>query len=646
MSTSASDPGHDRHARAQATLRLWLVNVAVGVAIGTAYLRHLPEGLSSRSWVFVGFGLVSSVATLALVPAPLAWLALRWRSAVATGWSQAVLGAAFLAAMKVDTVVFSLLRYHFFSSAVLNVAVTEGSEDAVHLDARVWWPVAGGLVLIGSAEYLAWRFLFRRALGAPRIAPAAPGAFRPVALWGVLLLMIVGVEKSLYAAADLRGDRELPHAAEVLPAYPHLRVSQLLPEGLTSEGVAGDALELPRKGEPLAYPRVRPELDPEGPRPSVLLLVVDSWRADEFSDAVTPVLADFARRGRRFDAHHAGGNGTRFGVFSLLYGLHGSYWFSALEERRSPVLLDVLAEAGYEVGVFSSASLGFPEFRETAFVDHLDAVHDDHAAEEPHQRDVLAARAFEGFLGERAGRRRGGERVPPFFAFVLLDAAHQPYSAPPGGPFQPAAERLDYIELAQDRSPELVTLVRNRYRNALRHADAVAGSVLAGLDAHGEAGTTLVAVTGDHGEEFQESGFWGHTSNFTPEQIRVPFLLAGPGIEPGVETRATSHVDLAPTLLELLGADPALRGEWCLGENLLAPPAIRDLVVAGWGHVGLVAGEDLLRMRAGGRSALDVTVFDRRWRPRPDAALRLEAHRPALERMTEACRRFLAAPEE
>jgi membrane-anchored protein YejM (alkaline phosphatase superfamily) len=644
---SPESPSHqDRHARAQATLRLWLVNVAVGVAIGTAYLSHLPDGLSPRAKVFVGFGLISSVATLALVPAPLAWLALRWRSAAATGWSQAVLGAGFLAAMKVDTVVFSLLRYHFFSSAVLNVAVTEGSEDAVHLDGRVWWPVAIALVVVSSAEYLLWRFLHRRAAGSEAPVPAATGVFRPAALWGVLLLMVVGVEKSLYAAADLRGDRELPHAAEVLPAYPHLRVSQLLPEGLTGEEGVVDSLTLPAKGEPLAYPLERPVLDPEGARPSVLLLVVDSWRADEFDPVVTPALAAHARAGRRFDAHHAGGNGTRFGVFSLLYGLHGSYWFSALEERRSPVLLDALSEAGYEVGVFSSASLSFPEFRDTAFVRHADAVHDDHAAEEPHERDVLVAEAFGRFLGERAERRAGGEEVAPFFGFVLLDAAHQPYSAPTGGPFQPAAERLDYIELAQDRSPELVELVRNRYRNALHHADAVAGSVLEGLERHGEAGTTLVVVTGDHGEEFQEAGFWGHTSNFTPEQIRVPFVLSGPGVEPGVETRPTSHVDLAPTLLEICGADPALRERWCLGWNLLDPPETRDLVVSGWGHVGLVAGEDLLRMRLGGRGALDVSVFDLAWRPRPDAAARVEAHRSSLERMAEECSRFLAPPGE
>jgi len=632
----------ERDARAHATLSLWLINVGLGVVIGTAYLNHLPEGLSLRGWIFVGFGLISSVATLALVPALLSWLSLRWwRNARAIGWTQALLGAAFVSMMKVDTVVYSLLRYHFFSSAVLNVAVTEGSEDAVHLGGRVWWPVAVAITLVTVTEYLLWRRFYHRRLEAEGEPKQRSWHARPVGVWGLFLLTIVGIEKSIYAAADLEGDREVPHAADVLPAYSHLRVSQLLPEGIAAPEAIGGDLELRSKGEPLLYPHAWPTVDPHGARPNVLLLVIDSWRQDSLSESVTPRLHAIAQEGRRFENHHAGGNGTRFGIFSMLYGLHGSYWFSALEERRSPVLLDVLQDEGYDLQVFSSASMNFPEFRDTAWVNCLEGVHDDYPAEPPFERDQQVAEHFGRFLGTRAELRADGLEPPPFFSFMLLDAAHQPYSAPPGGPFQPAAERLDYIELAQDRSDELVELVHNRYRNALHYVDRLAASVIDDLRDSGELENTILIITGDHGEEFQECGFWGHTSNFTPQQVDVPFVVFGPGVEPGVESRPTSHLDIAPTLLEHMGADPARRAGWCLGENLFDPPLERDLVVSGWGHVGLLAGDSIFRMRMGGRGASDVSVYDERWQPKPDAFERIQANEAGLRRMTEECQRFL-----
>jgi len=644
--SKAPGPGPESWARVQASLALWLVNVLLGVLIGTAYLRHLPDGLSARAWVFVGFGLLSSVATLALVPAGVSWASLRflqgWR---VQAWIQAACGAAFLSAMKVDTVVYALLRYHFFSSAVFNVAITPGSSDAIHLGSAVWLPVALVLVLLTSAEFLLWRHLYRRYREAARASRGGVGAPRAVAVWAFLLLMVVGVEKSLYAAADIRGDRELTHASDVLPAYPALRVSHLLPDALQGLPTEVIGLDVPEKGAPLAYPLRWPEVDPRGPRPNVVVLVIDSWRRDAFDPTVTPRLSELSLEGRRFEDHHAGGNGTRFGIFSMLYGLHGTYWFSVLEEERPPVLLDVLQEEGYDLRVFSSASMNFPEFRDCAWVECIDQVRDEYPQEEPCDKDLAVAADFERFLRGREERRAAGGTPPPFFGFILLDAAHQPYSYPGEGPFQPAADHIDYMELSRDRSPELVERVHNRYLNSVHFADGVAAELVEVLRSSGELEESLVVVTGDHGEEFQENGYWGHTSNFSPEQIDVPLFLLGAGVEPGVEGRTTSHLDLPATVLELLGADPAMRRDWTLGESLLDPPRERDVVVAGWDHVGLLTPDQVFRVRVGARSATDVSVYDDGWRPHNDAAARIERHAAALGELSDECRRFLAELE-
>lgn len=641
--TVMSDPyldlpvGLDHQARQHAALVLWLTNVLLGVLIGTAYLPHLPEVLSVRAGVFVGFGLVSSVATLALVPALVYWLALRFlRRPEAQGVVIAAVGSAFLVVIKVDTVVFRLFRYHFFSSAVFNVAITPGSEDAVHLGGHVWGPISIVVALLTAGQYLLWRRTYRRRLGAAAPKERSTFIMRPTVIWGLILLTVVGVEKSIYATADLKGDRDVNSAAEILPAYPRLRVSRLLDEELGGERGFG----IRPKGEPLAYPHEVPEVDPGGERPNVLILVLDSWRSDMLSPEVTPRLSGIADFARRFDNHYSGGNGTRFGVFSMLYGLHGTYWFSVLEERRPPVLFEVLGAEGYELRVYSTASMDFPEFRDTAWVGHEADVFDEGYTGAVWERDLQVAERFGEYLAERREKMASGD-VSPFLSFVLLDAAHQPYSSPAGGPFQPAAEQLDYMELAGDDSAGLVERVRNRYRNALYFLDGVVAGTIEALRESGELENTLVIVTGDHGDEFQENGFWGHTSNFTDEQVKVPFLLLGAGVEPGVEERPTSHLDIASTILERLGASPAVRPRWCLGRNLFDPDPERNPVVSGWSHVGILAPDGVYRVRMGGHGQLDVDVFDAHWHPLPDAASRIEATAPLLEALTEECERFL-----
>lgn len=643
--TEQIEPTHpdlERQARSHAALTLWLVNVFLGVLVGTGYLVHLPEGLSARGWTFVVFGLVASIATLALLPAAVSWLTLRFATRALTGaWIQAFTGALFLSAMKVDTVVYSLLRYHFFSSAVFNVAVTSGSGDAVHLGGHVWLPVLVIMILLTTGEFFLWRFCYRRRLEAKSPREMESLFSRPAAIWGLALLSVIGVEKSMYAAADLDGDREVHNASDVLPGYAPVRVSQLFPEQLGDEDSNTLSVAIREKGAALAYPHAWPQLDPEAQRMNVLILVVDSWRRDMLDPVVTPQLYELSRAGRRFEDHRSGGNGTRFGIFSMLYGLHGSYWFSALEERRSPVLLDVLADDGYDMQVYSSASMNFPEFRDCAWVNCLDSIHDEYQDEHVYDRDLAVAADFRKYVEGRESRRSAGAEIEPFFGFVLLDSAHQSYDYPGEGAFQPAVEGIDYIELAHNQTPEFAETIFNRYRNALQFTDGVAADVIQSLRDSGEYENTLIIVTGDHGEEFQENGFWGHTSNFTPEQIETPFFLLGGVVEAGVEERSTTHLDIAPTVLEMLGADPAMRGQWCLGENLMNPPAERDCVVAGWGHVGVITDEFIYRVRMGGRHSTDISVYDRNWQPQNDANERIEARAELLENLSEECERFL-----
>jgi membrane-anchored protein YejM (alkaline phosphatase superfamily) len=628
--------GTPRTARLRAVLFVALANLGLACAIGTAYLDALPEHPEPRLWWFAHAGLVSSMLTLVFVPGACLAVAALSRIGDRTLLAiQTLAWAFFQLTLFIDTRVFGLYHYHL-NGAAWNLLTTRGSQDSFHLGPRIWALGTGLFLLFACAQWAFWKLAWRRIE-----RTNGRSTMRPAVAWIVLLALAIGVEKTIYVDADLSRDRQVGVLSQLFPVYPRFSAAGLLPSeaaaaerALAPVPIRTDGAVLAALPEPLRLPAA-------GPRPNILVLVVDSWRADMLDPRVTPRLWEFAQRSRRFVDHLSGGNATRFGVFSLLYGLHGAYWRPVLEAERPPLLVEAVREAGYQTRVFSSASMEFPEFRRTAWATIQGDVEDQFPSPRRAERDALLGARFAEWLPEALAARR------PFFAFALLDSAHQTYDFPSDqAPFQPCAAELDYLEMARTHDGVLREQVKNRYMNALHYVDSIAGAMLEALEHQGALENTLVVVTGDHGEEFAEHGHWGHTSNFTAEQVRVPLVLRGPGVTPGIERRPTTHVDVAPTLLEALGLAPGMRATWCLGESLLAPPATRDRVVAGWGELGLWTADGIFRIPLDVDRPLELAVYDANWALLPDQDRLFERHERALEELSSACVKFLEFPRE
>jgi len=624
-----------RKIRRQAAFRLWMANLVLAVIVGVNYLVHVPEvdRGSVKMWFFALPALLSTGLMLTLVPGALfTFLAGRVRSVRVYGLVQAGFWTVFLVLLFTDTRIYNMFRYHL-NGQVLNLVYVRGSEDAIHLGWQVWTAVtlglAGGIIL----QLGLWTWSLRRAVDHARLRFASTRFLRPSLAWMMVLVSAVVIEKSIYAEADLTRDRQLTHLARIFPLYARVPL-----EGLANQvlGVApGPRVEL--EGFRLDYPHALPAVDPDGPRPNVLIVIIDCLRQDRLRPEYTPNVSRWAEESRRFDDHVSGGNSTRFGIFSLLYSLHGSYWFPVLAERHAPVLITTLDELGYEFGIFGSASMGYPELRDTAWSTIPDRVFDDFPAPEPWRRDEQAADAMIAWLESIEGEQT------PFFGLLLLDSPHQTYSHPPDAtPFTPSAPEIDYMAMTRNEGPlpEVLEAVRNRYNNAVHHADAVAGRVLDTIRRSSRFEDTVVVITGDHGEEFLECGFFGHTSAYTPQQVAVPFVMRGPGIEPGVEYRATSHMDLAPTLLEMLGANPSGRRAWCQGANLFDPPVDRRRVMGGWNELGVWTPQGILRVPLS-LFEFNIEVYDYDWNLIADDHEVLQAEAETLERLGAACNRFL-----
>jgi arylsulfatase A-like enzyme len=127
-----------------------------------------------------------------------------------------------------------------------------------------------------------------------------------------------------------------------------------------------------------------------------------------------------------------------------------------------------------------------------------------------------------------------------FFAAYLPAAGHHPYATMEPGPFDNASEM-------------------GRYLNALHEGDAALGELLQGLRDRQLERDTLIVAYGDHGEAFgQHPGNAGHTLFIYDENVRVPLIIAAPGAinAPIRVPEVVSLIDVAPTILELLGLTP------------------------------------------------------------------------------------------
>ncbi len=119
----------------------------------------------------------------------------------------------------------------------------------------------------------------------------------------------------------------------------------------------------------LRYPLKELAFDPSRNRNyNVIVIALEGVRFDNLNRDIMPNTWSFGQQNIVYNNHYSGGNGTRFGLFSLFYGINGTYWHNFLAQRRSPLLIDSLIDRGYDFKILSSTRLTFPEFRKTAFI--------------------------------------------------------------------------------------------------------------------------------------------------------------------------------------------------------------------------------------------------------------------------------------
>lgn len=578
--------------------------------IGLRFLETAEPAGSAGTLLFRGvmmLGHLSSLAAILLLPVLLVALLLpRPRVVIPLGIG---LSAVLLLALLADTQVFQLYRFHI-NSAVIELLTGGAAAATFVFPVRMW--LMAGVILVGVLLWqtwlgrLAWRWVQARArlrLGRPLV---------------VLLATCCVSYHLTHAWAAAAGFAPLTRQTALLPLNKPMTARRLM-RRIGIHVPAAESMAVPAGSGQLHYPRSPLDCPAPPQRLNIVLIVIDSWRFDALTPEITPNIHRFAAGSALFEDHWSGANATRTGIFALFYGLPGTYWHSALGERRGPAVVSALLGQGYGIEVFRSTPLYSPEFDKTVFTE-VPGVRLLSDGSGPAEWDQDLTRDFLAFL-----EARGQER--PFLAFLFYDSPHA-FALPPDyqQPFHPTIDGpANYLALDEDTDP---VPARNRYFNSVHFVDGLVGQVLERLEKDGLLDSSVVLVTGDHGQEFNENGlnFWGHNGNFSRWQSQVPLVLHAPDVAPGRHAHRTSHMDVMATLMgRYLGCrNPA--ADHSVGADLFEPGGRDVLVMSGYGDFAIVLKDHAISVRRH-----DTSVVDTRWHLQEDRRADPAAIGAALE---------------
>jgi arylsulfatase A-like enzyme len=325
------------------------------------------------------------------------------------------------------------------------------------------------------------------------------------------------------------------------------------------------------------------------PRPNVLILFADDQRADTIgtlgNPAIrTPHLDRLARRGMAFDrAYMQGGLQGATCVPSRAMLLSGRSLFR-IDERllRDPTWPHAFGEAGYATfltGKWHNGPASIPASFRTArsvfsggMTDPMKAPLSDLVDGKLTTPTRSPKHACEAFADE-AIRFLREPSTGPFFCYVAFDAPHDPHVVPDDFPTRYAPDSVplppnflpqhpwDNGEMANrderllpwPRTPEAVRAMNAEYYRYISYLDAQVGRILDAIDASPHARNTYVVFASDSGVARGSHGLIGK-QNLYEGSVRVPLIVAGPGIPEGRRTDALCYLfDVLPTLGKLCG---------------------------------------------------------------------------------------------
>ncbi len=285
-------------------------------------------------------------------------------------------------------------------------------------------------------------------------------------------------------------------------------------------------------------------------KPHIFVFVIESLRADYLSRETAPFLTSLQEEAPKFDLTASNSNVTHCSLFSIYNGLYPHHWITLRDhgDKTGSFPLQTLKKSGYKLDALHSSFFRYFNIGEVIFgKDYalLDTIYEaKHLCPDVALRDQMVL-------------DKSKELVSSFvegdahYVTILLDSTHHHYywTEDFEPPFKPYLKSFNYTNKGKGQ----LELTKNRYRNSICYVDSLIQNFCDHLKAENLYDSSIIVITGDHGEEFMEHGHYFHGTDLCLPQSHVPIFYKFPeGFEKKEVQTLTSHVDIFPTLFDIL----------------------------------------------------------------------------------------------
>lgn len=514
---------------------VFLFNLAVLFFIAFQYVGFLENIDGFFLKLYLAITTATHFFTIGVLPLLLSLLVWKLsKSTLATKILNVVLSTFILVIVKLDAVIFEQFRYHI-SPIVLKLVFGKRSSDIFQFSTtNIVIAVLFIIALFGLQfffHYIAKKILLKK--NNLKVKATIVSFF-------VCLL----ASHLIYAWSDANYFRPVTQIKNVFPVFYPLTADKLMMNlGLVDleKAKQNEKMTVDTSANTVQYP-LKPIVSQNPSKKNILYLVIDTWRNGYMNAQITPNIYAFSKRCQLYTGHLSGSNMTTGGVFSLMYGIPATYFDTFTGQQIAPVLIQELQRQHYQMQILSSSNLENPPFNRNAFagIPNLRLYSN---GERPSDRDkeinAIWLNGFDNFKHDK-----------PFFGFVFYDSAHGfDYPKDYKLAFEPSLPEVNYLDLDDDYNPAQLI---NRYKNSLHFIDSMIGKVLQQLEEKGVLENTIVVITADHGQEFNDNkrGYWQHGGNFTDYQIHVPMMIFDASKPAKTYNEQTLHYDIAPTIMK------------------------------------------------------------------------------------------------
>jgi len=326
-----------------------------------------------------------------------------------------------------------------------------------------------------------------------------------------------------------------------------------------AEMMAGDAAALPGSASAEAKIAAPPA------NMNVILLTLDSWRADMpwngYDRPIAPNLSALAAKGVNYTHAYSLSSYTSMSLGGLLGGKYpgemkrDGYFFG--HYRGNVLFPERLQAAGVKTfAVHAHLYFGSAGFERGFDVWKLVPGLKWNAQTDENVTSPRSEKLAEKLLSDPA--LTGGR----FFAWFHFLDPHDEYKR-------------------HSEVPSYGRRLRDLYDGEVTYTDRYIGKLLEFIAQKPWAANTAIIISGDHGEAFGEHGCWRHGFEIWQPLVRVPWIFVLPGVRARTIDLNRSHIDMAPTILELMGVPrDGLEGISLVPELYeTAPPQPRDVIV-------------------------------------------------------------------